>query len=63
MPGAASRSTSPRLGPLLLGSAYAQGDLTSTLADLLPIDLDEFEELFDDSAADADQGAGEPARE
>jgi hypothetical protein len=57
------RSRRAIVEPLLAGAGYAQSDLTAALEDLLPIDLDELEELFDDSAADADQGAGEPARE
>jgi len=57
------RSRRAIVEPLLLGSGYAQSDLTSSLEDLLPIDLDEFDELFDDAAGDADQGAGEPTRE
>jgi hypothetical protein len=57
------RSRRAIVEPLLLGSDYAQGDLTAELEDLLPIDLDDFDELFDDSAGDADQGAGEPTRE
>lgn len=57
------RSRRAIVEPLLLGSKYAQSDLAAELEDLLPIDLDEFDELFDDSAGDADQGAGEPSRE
>jgi hypothetical protein len=57
------RSRRAIVEPLLGSSEYAQSDLTAELETLLPIDLEELEELFDDSAADADQGAGEPARE
>jgi hypothetical protein len=57
------RSRRAIVEPLLLGSDYAQSDLTAELEDLLPIDLDDFDELFDESTGDADQGAGEPTRE
>jgi hypothetical protein len=57
------RSRRAIVEPLLMGSEYAQSDLTAELEALLPIDLEELDELFDDSAADADQGTGEPARE
>jgi hypothetical protein len=57
------RSRRAVLEPLLTASTYSSQDLTSELEELVPLDLDGFDELFDDSAADADRGAGEPDRD
>lgn len=57
------RSRKAIVEPLLAGSDYAQGDLKAELEDLLPVDLQDFDELFDDSASNADQGGAEPTQD
>jgi hypothetical protein len=54
------RSRRAIVEPLLLGSASSAEDLTSEIEELLPIDLEQIDELFDDSATEAGGATGEP---
>jgi hypothetical protein len=57
------RSRRAVVEPLLVGSGSAAQDLTSEIEQLLPIDLEQIEELFDDSSTDAAGNTGEPDRD
>jgi hypothetical protein len=50
------RSRRALVEPLLDAAGYSSRDLASELADLLPVDLDLLDELFDDGERDAEAG-------
>ncbi|MGQ0723418.1 MAG: hypothetical protein ACT4PE_17860 [Candidatus Eiseniibacteriota bacterium] len=56
------RSRRAIVEPLLAGSGRAAEDLTSEIEQLLPLDIEQIEELFDDSSTDAAGNTGEPDR-
>jgi hypothetical protein len=53
------RSRRHLIAPLVAASVYSTGDLQAELQDLLPIEAELIEELFDRGATDADEGAAE----
>jgi hypothetical protein len=57
------RSRRAVVEPLLTSSGSAARDLTSEIEQLLPLDIEQIEELFDDSSTDAAGNTGEPDRD
>lgn len=61
LPGAVLRSRQELIAPLLDAAQNSSRDLSNELEDLLPLDTDLFDELFDDSSQEAESGADDRA--